>query len=48
MTTLQSVDSASKIGAYTGPESGIAQDDNIKASLDLVNIYTALLLVNQN
>ena len=36
MTTLQSVDSGSKIGAYTGPESGTAQDDNIKAALDIV------------
>jgi hypothetical protein len=36
MTTLQSVDSASKIGAYTGPEAGVEQDDNIKAALDIV------------
>lgn len=36
MTTLQSVDSGEKIGAYTGPESGTAQDDNIKAALDIV------------
>ena len=44
MTTLQSVDSASKIGAYTGPESGDQQDDNIKASLDLVNTDTAAII----
>jgi hypothetical protein len=36
MTTLQSVNSAAKIGAYTGPESGVEQDDNIKAALDIV------------
>ncbi|MCK4518461.1 hypothetical protein KAT92_06795, partial [Candidatus Babeliales bacterium] len=46
MTTLQSVDSASKIGAYTGPESGIAQDDNIKAAVDLVKTDTEAVIVD--
>ena len=46
MTTLQSVDADSKIGSFTGPKSGVAQDDNIKASLDLVNTDTALLIID--
>ena len=37
MTTLRSVDSISRLGAFTGPESGAAQDDNIKGSLDLAH-----------
>lgn len=37
-----------KLGAFTGPEAGSAQDDNVKASLDLVNTDTAAILANQN
>jgi hypothetical protein len=28
-----------KLGAFTGPEAGTAQDDNVKASLDIVHDY---------
>ncbi len=36
----------SMIGAFTGPAAGTAQDDNIKASLDLLNTDTAAIIVD--
>ena len=48
MTTRQSVDADSKFGAFTGPTSGAAQDDNIKASLDLAHTDLDSILANQN
>ncbi len=36
----------SKLGAYTGPAAGAAQDDNVKASLDLINTDTALIVAD--
>ena len=46
MTVIKSEDI--KLGDFTGPEAGTDQDDNVKASLDLVNTDTALILANQN
>lgn len=43
MTVIKSEDI--KLGAFTGPEAGAAQDDNVKASLDLVNTDTAAIIV---
>ena len=40
-TTIQSSDSRITIGAMTGPRTGAEQDDNIKASLDLLHAKMA-------
>jgi hypothetical protein len=48
MTTIDSKNVDVQLGAYTGPESGIAQDDNVKAANDLIKTDTELILANQN
>jgi len=45
MTVIKSEDI--KLGAFTGPEAGAAQDDNVKASLDLAHTDLDSVLVNQ-
>ena len=43
-TTIGSSDSRITLGAFTGPRTGAEQDDNVKASLDLLNAKIAATL----
>lgn len=40
-------DTNARLGAFTGPENGSSQDDNIKASLDLAHTDLDSILANQ-
>ncbi len=42
-TLPEGVSLTGQLGAFTGPAAGAAQDDNVKASLDLLNTDTAIL-----
>lgn len=44
-TPINSVDI--QLGSFTGPETGTAQDDNVKASLDLAHIDLDAIIANQ-
>jgi hypothetical protein len=46
--SVESTDNRVTIGSFTGPINGAAQDDNIKASLDLAHTDLDSILANQN
>jgi hypothetical protein len=46
MTTIASKNADVQLGAYTGPESGTAQDDNVKAANDLIKTDTEAIIAD--